>query len=400
MSLTNLHSTKDLFRIWFTWKNKAIASFFIVVTVVMLFAYIYPPVYVSHAKIMILPRTSEGVVISTGKSEEHRISPVSLADINTEIELLTSDSVMRNTVRSFMKGGGVGLKAKDHAWYKRALDYVNKEFRKVLLFLRLKNKMSFFDYNVQLLVDSLEIEPIAMSNVISVSLDAEMPKAAQVVLNRVLNNYIQHHNKVYTKEKGIQFYERQADSYLKRLTEAERKLREYQSKWNITDLSIQKDTNIKRMGDLNAQLTDIDLSDDQTKLKQRMVIEKALKKLQADTNELSRKESIIKDLARNIELLQNNYMLYAAKTEDAKIYQKRVGRALANISIVDGATFPVAVDFPKRTLLLLISIVVGFFVAMGLPFLLEYMDHSPKSEDDINSLLSLPVISSIPEKRD
>ena len=79
----------------------------------MLFSYIYTPYYEATAKIVLLPKTSVGEIISAG-AEDDRVFPVSIEDINTEIELLTSDDVLRDTVKSF-GAGQLGLKAEEKA---------------------------------------------------------------------------------------------------------------------------------------------------------------------------------------------------------------------------------------------------------------------------------------------
>lgn len=50
---------------------------------------------------------------------------------------------------------------------------------------------------------------------------------------------------------------------------------------------------------------------------------------------------------------------------------------------------------PKPLLNVAISIVIGIMLSLGLAFLLEYLDKTIKSEQDIEKLLSLPVIGSI-----
>ncbi len=116
MSLKNLNSTKDFFRVWFTWKSQSIIAFASIVGTIMLFSYIWTPTYVSTAKIMLLPKTGEGAIISAGR-EDMRVLPVSMEDMNTEIELLMSDKVVTDTIKSFGKRGGLGLKAPDDTWY-------------------------------------------------------------------------------------------------------------------------------------------------------------------------------------------------------------------------------------------------------------------------------------------
>ena len=119
--------------------------------------------------------------------------------------------------------------------------------------------------------------------------------------------------------------------------------------------------------------------------------------LQKEANALSEKERIAKELEREVELLSNNYMLYATKAEDARIYTERKRLNLANVSIADRASLPVKPAFPNRLLMLVLSIMAGLVTALIVPFVMEFTDHSFKTSAEAEELLSLPVVCSFPE---
>ncbi|HEY9577423.1 MAG TPA: GNVR domain-containing protein, partial [Pseudobacillus sp.] len=50
---------------------------------------------------------------------------------------------------------------------------------------------------------------------------------------------------------------------------------------------------------------------------------------------------------------------------------------------------------PKPLLNIVIALVVGLMVGVGLAFLLEYMDNTVKTEQDVEKLLDLPVLGSV-----
>ena len=485
MAFVRLHSTRDFFRIWFSWKTNAVIVFFVIVGLIMSFSYIYTPDYESTAKIVLLPRTSEGALVSVG-DDETRVLKISMEDINTEIELLTSKDVIRDTVKSFTGKAGLSLKIQSTAWYDHAIDYIKKAINEVLIFLGLKERLSPFDVNVKLLGNSLTVEPVAMSNVILVTLTAERPRAAVIVLNRLLDVYVRHHNRSFTKEGQIKFFDEQASRYRKKLGDAEKKLKKFQEKWDIVDLKKQNDANIEFMLDLNQKLKQTEVSCDEitsrviilrkalaendhdiviTKemrtipsiinlenhitsclvkrseiiknftpssreygdiqnqirelrgelkteiakavntdeleieilLKKQASLKKRIAELQEEANSLNQKENMLNELKRDVDLFSNNYMLYASKTEEARIYTEREKHDLANISIADRASIPVEPAFPNRLLMLVISVVVGLFGALGIPFLLEFLDHRLKNAEEVEALLDLPVICSFPE---
>lgn len=485
MTLSRLSSARDFFRVWFFWKNYAIFIFFLIVAIVMGFAYLATPQYEATAKILILPQTGEGIVISSGQ-EASRISEVSTQDINTEIELLTSEEVMRETILSFMKQGkSLGLRVEKNKWYQIAIRKVKSLINDILLFLKLTDQTTAFEAKVNLLKNSISVEPVALSNIILVTLKAETPQAAAAVLNRLLSVYINYHSGVYFKNEGADFYGDEAQKFRKKLEAAEKQLKEFQAKWHIVDIEAQNRTNIEQLAELkrNLQLIEITIAETENRIKMLKAglqngivvtremkaipaiveIEKALvplyierseilksytrssreyinidhqiralqgeirnevkkaiateqlelsnlrakKKslsskiadLQWDADQINQKEKQLKEMEREIALLQKNYMLYSSKREDSLIFSERKKRNLANVTIADRAKVPSLPSSPNKLLFLILSIFVGLVAAVCTPFFLEFIDHRIKYSHDIEEMLSLPVISSIPAEK-
>ncbi len=486
MALTRFGSTRDFFRVWFFWKPQAVLIFFVIVGIAVLFSYIITPKYESTAKILILPRTSEGLII-TGGSDEKRIAPVSREDIMTEIELLTGYAVIKDTVRSF-GNGSLNLRVQSRGWHKKIIGFIMKQLKEALIFLGLKERLSGFDSNVKLLENSLEVEPVVLSNIVVARLRAESPKTVSVVLNRLLEVYEKHRNNAFTKTEGIVFFQDQTTNYQKKLLDAEKKLKEFRRTWDIIDIEKQNEASLELIADLDHELKLLEISCDEIenrtgvlrdalkdnsseaviakemrtipvivelekglvpilikrseilkrytpssreyrninsqieilraeirnevtkavktdelelyslRVKQKSLEEK-IDTLRKKANFMSQKKMSLKELEREIELYRKNYMLYASKTEDARIYGERQRRNLANVSIVNRANIPVAPVFPKRLLILVVSIFVGFFAALGMPFLLEALDGRLKTAMDAEEQLDLPVICSFPEMR-
>jgi len=486
MALRALNSSRDIFRVWFTWRKQAAVVFLIIVLFVMSFAYLSTPTYQSTAKILLLPTSSEGLIVTSGSSDA-RIAPVAISDINTELELLTSNSVINSTIESFSGSGGLGLSVGKKPIFSRIGGGLKKVLNEIFIFFGLKDRLTPFEANVKTLKYALKVEPVAMSNIILVKLKAEVPAAAQKVLNRLLEVYINHHSQVFSKEEGVRFFEEQTASYSHRLEEAEKKLRDSKDELSVIDIGRQKEVNLNLLADMAKQLNGIELSFEakqsnialfrealnqegdnivvtnemrnrqsitelekaivpllakrseiSSKLsptsrsykevttqvnllrkelkdeimnaikveqmeldaleKRRANLSNSIKELREETTALNDKEKMLNKLEREVKLLQNNFMLYAKKEEDAKIYRERIKQNLANISIVDKASLPVEKHFPKRALMLVVAVMVGFFGALGSPFIFEFLDHRLKTTSEIEDILSLPVIAVIREE--
>ncbi|WPC43279.1 YveK family protein [Clostridium sp. JS66] len=68
-----------------------------------------------------------------------------------------------------------------------------------------------------------------------------------------------------------------------------------------------------------------------------------------------------------------------------------------NVQIMDGAEIPEKPIKPKKRLNVVIAFFIGLMASVGVSFLLEYMNNTLKTEQDINKYLGLPVIGIIPK---
>lgn len=68
-----------------------------------------------------------------------------------------------------------------------------------------------------------------------------------------------------------------------------------------------------------------------------------------------------------------------------------------NVNIVDHAVVPASPVKPNKKLNIIIAGVVGFMVAFGLVFLLEFLDRTIKNSEDVERHLELPVLGVIPK---
>ncbi|WP_407306880.1 YveK family protein [Desulfosporosinus sp. SB140] len=67
-----------------------------------------------------------------------------------------------------------------------------------------------------------------------------------------------------------------------------------------------------------------------------------------------------------------------------------------SVSIVDKAVTPDIPVKPNKKLNVLIAFVVGLMASVGLVFLLEYLDNTVKTSNDVETLLGIPVLGVIP----
>lgn len=68
-----------------------------------------------------------------------------------------------------------------------------------------------------------------------------------------------------------------------------------------------------------------------------------------------------------------------------------------NVKIVEPAELPENPASPNKKLDIAIAFLLGLMVSVGLAFLLEFLDNTFKSKDQLEQILGIPVIGAIPE---
>lgn len=97
----------------------------------------------------------------------------------------------------------------------------------------------------------------------------------------------------------------------------------------------------------------------------------------------------------------------AEDANDAKLIAEQAAKSLKSVSLsvrnadyvklLDEATLPKAPFSPRPMMNLAIAFLLGLMVSVGIVFLIEYLDVTIKSEQDIYELIQVPVIGIIPE---
>ena len=67
-----------------------------------------------------------------------------------------------------------------------------------------------------------------------------------------------------------------------------------------------------------------------------------------------------------------------------------------NVQLLDEALEPTMPDNPNPKLNMAIAFFIGLMISLGIAFLLEYLDNTVKSQEDIEKLTGIPVIGVIP----
>ncbi len=129
---------------------------------------------------------------------------------------------------------------------------------------------------------------------------------------------------------------------------------------------------------------------------------KALKKLLADSRDelkaFNNSETQIVRLQREMAIQENNYQKYVDNLEQARIDQALQMQKISNIGVVQQASFPMNPSSPNKMLNLMLGLFFGIFGGIGLAFFSEYIDHSLKTQEDMEKKLNLQTLVVIPKR--
>lgn len=102
-------------------------------------------------------------------------------------------------------------------------------------------------------------------------------------------------------------------------------------------------------------------------------------------------------LMNEVGLVRQEYQLYQSKFEESRISDEMDSMKIVNVSLIQPARPPLKPESPKILLNLVLAVVLGGFGGLAVIFLVEYQDDRLEKVDEVENLLKLPVLASIPE---
>ncbi len=122
-------------------------------------------------------------------------------------------------------------------------------------------------------------------------------------------------------------------------------------------------------------------------------LNKALANTKAEALNLNEKFIQYGVLTREVE---TNRQLYDALIKKLKEQSVTGQVQTVNVWVVEKAEKPVSPIKPRKSLDILLGIIVGLFGGIGLAFFFEYLDNTIKSAEDAETRIGLPVLGTIP----
>jgi len=224
---------RDFVAIGFRHKRLLVLSFGILLLGTIVATFTLPPKYQAVTKILVKRERVDPVVTPQRVDNLQVKEDISEEELNSEIELIESDDVLRQTVLT------CGLQQR-----KSLLSYIGikrSEDEKISkAILRLKA--------------DLHVELLKKSNIISLSYSASDPKAAAHVLDVLSNAYIDQHLAVHRPAGQVKFFEQETDRYRQNMAQSESELKKFADEQGGVAPQLARDMTLQKLNDFSATL--------------------------------------------------------------------------------------------------------------------------------------------------
>ena len=169
-------------------------------------------------------------------------------ELNSEVELLRDDEVLRHVVEETGVGG--------RDWFH---------------FLRLgEGHAERVERAARRLAKKLNVEAVKKTNLINISYASADPQRAAHVLQSVANAYLEKHTVVHRPSGEVHFFEQQTGESRRQLEEAELQLREFSSAHGVVSAGQERDLALGKLSEMEASYrqTKVDLAETRERVRQ------------------------------------------------------------------------------------------------------------------------------------
>lgn len=242
---------RDLVNIIFRNKRKIIIVTLISFIVATAGSYLWPKTYTAESKLLIklgreispLPSGFSGGTVMVTKREE---------DTNSEIEILKSASLIKKVLimmdSDFHKvKNPVTFMDKVKQEVSKIAMSVKKGFENLLVYVGLISRVSPAEKLLMKVQKKLEVEPLPLTDVISVSFTWDDPKITANFVKNLVSQYLDYHLKILHNTKTLDFFVEQVVVLKNKLETSRNKLLEFKKSHGLTQFEVEKSQLLKQV---------------------------------------------------------------------------------------------------------------------------------------------------------
>jgi uncharacterized protein involved in exopolysaccharide biosynthesis len=209
------------------WKAMAVVAAVILVATVL--TGIWTPTYESRMKILVQSRRTDSAVSSSSVAPvQFNGNLVSEEDLNSEVELLTGDDLLRKVVIATGVGSRPGAQVNpgDESAVSTAARQLGRDLR---------------------------VEAIRKTHIISVRYSSRDPKLASAVLKALAAAYIEKHAEVHRASGESTFFDLEASRFRQALESAQQRLTEFSVARHVVSAQTERDSSLLKASDFDSR---------------------------------------------------------------------------------------------------------------------------------------------------
>jgi uncharacterized protein involved in exopolysaccharide biosynthesis/Mrp family chromosome partitioning ATPase len=257
-------SFRDLLTIFFFKFNVFLGILITVIVITLGVAFFTDPIYKVTGNIIVKPLLEQNVKLMAPPATQMTTMPVRVQDITSEVIILDSPQLLRKVIKELNLTDG----EKPQGLLSRTWLALMTHTNQFMVDLGLSVQPSPEDQAMLTLKKKLDIKPVALSNIIEISLTGKSPERITQIVNTLMHDYVEYHVDLNRAKGARVFYADQAQFFAQSLKQAEDDLEKFKKEWAIIEISAQNDANIEllRMLRENLALVQANISDRQTKI--------------------------------------------------------------------------------------------------------------------------------------
>lgn len=247
---------RDLLAVIFRQRRLAVITFALALAAIMTYRLVAPS-YQSEMKVLLRRGRVDPVVAPTPSQAEFMRQGVTEEEVNSEVELLRDDEILRTVVQR------AGLASEDGSWF-WGLTRDNPEKRLARAVRRMSRRLT--------------VEPIRKTALININYESSDPEQTARVLRSLADAYLERHHQVHRASGEFSFFDQQVTQSRHTLETAELQLAEFTRDQGVVSAPQERDMALQK-------LSDADADDRRTRVAQAEISER-IRALQAKLNAL------------------------------------------------------------------------------------------------------------------
>ncbi|HEU5048436.1 MAG TPA: GNVR domain-containing protein [Rickettsiales bacterium] len=276
-----------------------------------------------------------------------------------------------------------------------------------------------------------------MSNVIDIKLDNRNPEVAAQFVHKLMEAFIAKQSGIYNNPQTV-FLEEQTKQARVKLEASQRALETFKAQKGISSMNGELEELLRQRSDAGTvaleptddawdKLSDlqseekrlrmvyrpdspqvlkahaaVELAQQQLHMRQAEIHAKSARATGALDKRITQLESQRKqydDLTRQVEIDERNYKNYEAHSEEARINDKLSRKNITSVSVVDEPVVPLKPAYPRKGLVLILSLLTGIVASIGIALTLEAYDARFTTPEQLAQAVGVPVMATFNARR-